>query len=262
MSGQRLQPFPVLTHWITDTNQTASEGVMIKFCPKCQCETERYANGGCKPCGRARALKWAASNPEAAKAKGAAWRAANPEKSKAFSAAYRAAHPDRAKASSAAWRAANPDKVKAKGSAYYLANKEYINARNSAWSAANQEKRKACSAAYYAANKEYESVRSAAYRAANPEKNRIREHNRRARKREAGGKLSPDLAAKLFKLQRGKCACCGKPLGNDYHLDHRMPLALGGTNTDDNMQLLRSICNLQKHAKHPVDFMQERGFLL
>jgi len=28
------------------------------------------------------------------------------------------------------------------------------------------------------------------------------------------------------------------------------------------MQLLNAICNLQKHAKHPVDFMQERGFLL
>jgi len=36
----------------------------------------------------------------------------------------------------------------------------------------------------------------------------------------------------------------------------------GGSNTDDNMQLLRKLCNLQKHAKHPVDFMQERGFLL
>lgn len=55
---------------------------------------------------------------------------------------------------------------------------------------------------------------------------------------------------------------CGKPLGDAYHLDHVMPLALGGSNTDDNMQLLRDRCNLQKHAKHPVDFMQERGFLL
>ena len=74
--------------------------------------------------------------------------------------------------------------------------------------------------------------------------------------------LSVGLSAKLFKLQKGKCPCCKQPLGDDYHLDHKMPLALGGTNTDENMQLLRSICNLQKHAKHPVDFMQERGYLL
>lgn len=74
--------------------------------------------------------------------------------------------------------------------------------------------------------------------------------------------MSSGLAIRLYKLQRGKCACCGLPLGDDYHLDHIMPLALGGTNTDDNIQLLRAKCNMQKSAKHPVDFMQQRGFLL
>lgn len=34
------------------------------------------------------------------------------------------------------------------------------------------------------------------------------------------------------------------------------------TNTDDNIQLLRKLCNHKKGTKHPVDFMQERGFLL
>jgi hypothetical protein len=41
-----------------------------------------------------------------------------------------------------------------------------------------------------------------------------------------------------------------------------MPLALGGSNTDDNMQLLRAICNYHKYTKHPIDFMQSKGFLL
>jgi 5-methylcytosine-specific restriction endonuclease McrA len=88
------------------------------------------------------------------------------------------------------------------------------------------------------------------------------DQNRRARKRATGGELSNGLVEKLFDLQRGKCACCKQPLGDDYHLDHIMPLALGGSNTDNNMQLLRSTCNQQKHAKHPVDFMQSRGMLL
>jgi 5-methylcytosine-specific restriction endonuclease McrA len=74
--------------------------------------------------------------------------------------------------------------------------------------------------------------------------------------------LSKDISQKLFKIQNGLCACCRKPLGDNFHLDHIMPMALGGSNTDDNIQLLRSRCNQQKHAKHPVDFMQERGFLL
>jgi 5-methylcytosine-specific restriction endonuclease McrA len=87
-------------------------------------------------------------------------------------------------------------------------------------------------------------------------------HNRKARERANGGILSVGLAEKLFELQKGKCACCGQPLGEKYHMDHILPIVLGGPNEDWNIQLLRQRCNQQKHAKHPVDFMQSRGFLL
>jgi 5-methylcytosine-specific restriction endonuclease McrA len=147
-------------------------------------------------------------------------------------------------ASNAKWVASNPQ--------YYAA-----------YRAANSDKVRDNQAAWYAANSDNEATRAAAYRAAHIEKYRIYSQNRRARKRESGGKLSPGLSAKLFKLQKGKCACgCKQQLGNNYHLDHIMPLALGGTNTDDNMQLLRQRCNNQKHTKHPIDFMQQRGFLI
>lgn len=147
--------------------------------------------------------------------------------------------------------------------AYQSANREKHSISSASYYAANREKVRARAAGYYAANKDEYSIRSAKWHAANPEARRIREQNRRARKREVGGKLSGGLAERLFKLQRGKCACgCGQPLGDVYHLDHIMPLALGGTNTDNNIQLLRQRCNNQKHAKHPIDFMQQRGFLL
>lgn len=143
-----------------------------------------------------------------------------------------AASPEKKKEYSAKWYAANTDK-----------HKEY----GKSWREKNPDKCKAMTQKWFSEN---------------PEARRIYVRNRRAINR-ATGKLSTGIAAKLLKLQRGKCACgCGQPLGDDYHLDHIMPLALGGTNTDDNIQLLRSKCNLQKHAKHPVSFMQERGFLL
>jgi 5-methylcytosine-specific restriction endonuclease McrA len=63
-------------------------------------------------------------------------------------------------------------------------------------------------------------------------------------------------------LQKSKCACCGKSLKHSYHLDHIMPIALGGTNTDDNVQLLTPSCNLRKSAKHPDDWARENGRLL
>jgi hypothetical protein len=173
----------------------------ITACVKCGV-SERYSNGACKACARA---------------KNALRRSANPKRENARSNAWKAANPEMAKASYAAWVAVNHEKKKAK---------------------------------------------DAKWRAANPEANRINCQNRRARKREGGGTLSKDLATKLFNLQKGMCPCCKQPLGNDYHLDHKMPLALGGPNSDGNMQLLRGICNKKKGTLHPVDFMRSKGFLL
>lgn len=164
---------------------------------------------------------------------------------------------------SAAWRAANPEKAKAGVAKWIAANPEKRKATNTAWVSSNHDKVKASSAKWRAANPDNKKAHNRKWSSANPEAGRAYNRNRRARKREAGGKLSSGLSDKLFALQRGKCACgCLQPLGDDFHMDHVMPLALGGSNTDDNMQLLRSICNRQKHAKHPVEFMQSRGFLL
>lgn len=152
------------------------------------------------------------------------------------------------RAAAAKWAAANPKRARENVANWRIANPEKSRAANAAWDAANPEKMRAS---------------NAKWKAANLEKFRIYCQNYRARKVATGGTLSPGLADRLFRLQKGKCACgCKQPLGDDYHLDHRMPLALGGPNEDGNIQLLRAVCNKHKHAKHPVDFMQQRGFLL
>lgn len=146
----------------------------------------------------------------------------------------------------AKYRAAHPWKVVECNAKYYAANVEKMLVRNAKWAAENRDKVR---------------EKDAKWRAANPEKLRVYWRNRIARL--SGGKISHDIAGRLFTLQRGKCACgCKQPLGDDYHLDHILPLALGGPNEDGNIQLLRAKCNLQKHAKHPIDFMRQRGFLL
>lgn len=154
-----------------------------------------------------------------------------------------------------------------KSLAFALDNRERARLRAATWYRENTEKAKASADARRLANPEKENARRAAWVAKNPEKrratSRASSHNRRALKRVSGDQLSVGLADKLFKLQRGKCACgCAQPLGDDYHIDHRMPLALGGEHADHNIQLLRKTCNLHKSAKHPVEFMQQRGFLL
>lgn len=198
---------------------------MTKFCKKCQ--NEKPAIEFSKDARNRDGLQsWCRLCTKIAASK---WHAANPEKVKA-------------------WYAANPDKAKARANKLYADNPGKVKATAAKWRAENPGKIKEI---------------QARYRAANPEAKRIEAHNRRAIKRENGGKLSKDIANKLFKLQRGRCACgCGLPLGEDFHRDHRMPVALGGANEDWNIQLLRAKCNLQKNAKHPIDFMQQRGFLL
>lgn len=184
---------------------------------------------------------------DCARIAGAAWSALNRDKKRASHDKWAAANPDKAKAASAAWARANPDKVNARGAKWRAANPEKVIARISRWQKANPEKHNASCARWSAAN---------------PDVRRINRQNRRARKIANGGRLSPGLTEKLFKLQRGKCACCHVSLDGGNHLDHVIPLALEGPNEDWNMQLLCGPCNLSKGAKHPVEFMQQRGFLL
>lgn len=100
----------------------------------------------------------------------------------------------------------------------------------------------------------------------NPDHAVAQQHRRRAMKKSAGGTYGPKDIARIFEMQRGKCAMCLKKIcksgKNKYHVDHVMPLALGGSNWPSNLQLLCAGCNLKKGAKHPIDFAKENGRLL
>lgn len=107
---------------------------------------------------------------------------------------------------------------------------------------------------WYSENKDKHSERIRRYRRKNHAGIRESEKRKEHARRGAFGKLSKDIESVLFSQQMGLCLCCNKELGDNYHLDHIMPIKLGGTNTDDNVQLLRSECNLRKGAKHPDEW--------
>lgn len=175
---------------------------------------------------------------------------------KAIAAAYYKANPDAHMAKTNAWRKANPDAVRAiaKRAAPKMAK------LTKQWRLSNPERVKELSKKYRTrADPSLRKARLDAWRAKNPHARSLHEQNRRAK---SAGTLSRGIRKTLFDLQRGRCACCKLPLGTDCHLDHIMPLALGGKNVDTNVQLLRATCNMKKHAKHPIDYMQEQGFLL
>lgn len=188
------------------------------------------------------------------------WRAANKEKVKADKAAYEIKNKERIKAWRMAWREANAEYLKCYWDIYRSCHREDAKARSVAWRAANTTRSRNGVRTWRAANPEKAKKILDAWKKANPDMKRIYDQNRKAKKR-SSGKLSKGIVEKLFKQQSGRCACCGDNLGKDYHIDHIMPIALGGANVDSNVQLLKKRCNLQKNKKHPVDFMRERGFL-
>lgn len=125
---------------------------------------------------------------------------------------------------------------------YQKANRVQINAYVSAWRKKNIIHCRSLDAAWARKNK----AKRAEYR-----------HNRRA-----AGEFSYSIVPELMKKQSGKCTVCRGLLTKFVEIDHIFPIALGGTNEKFNLQLLCRPCNRSKGAKHPIDFMQARGFLL
>lgn len=93
---------------------------------------------------------------------------------------------------------------------------------------------------------------------------RLQEHvKRNSHKRRAQMKdeLSPGIYQRLYVAQCGQCVYCRISLDEvTPHLDHIMPLALGGSNTDDNVQLLCPTCNIRKGSTHPAEYEARIGY--
>lgn len=96
----------------------------------------------------------------------------------------------------------------------------------------------------------------------NKEKLAIYNQNRKARKRNQLGNISPLLINKLLVLQNNRCANCHVELNNKYHMDHIIPISLGGKHDDGNLELLCPKCNLRKSNKDPIVWANENGRLL
>lgn len=62
--------------------------------------------------------------------------------------------------------------------------------------------------------------------------------------------MTPLRALRIFEAAGGKCACCGRKLksGDDWDIDHRIALENGGSDEDDNLQLLCPWCHKPKTA--------------
>ena len=149
-------------------------------------------------------------------------------------AAYYAANRDKVAAMHRRWDTANPDKVAAYCAAYYAANRDKVAERQARYRAANRDKRAAYNRRWYAANRDKAAAKS---------------RRRRARKAAA----VPQRWRKREDVPETLCYWCGVDLNDaPQHLDHIMPISLGGPATPSNEAMTCPPCNLQKSDKHPL----------
>lgn len=111
-------------------------------------------------------------------------------------------------------------------------------------------------------DKEYVAVHIKAWKEKNKLKLRSYDSRRRARVCNSAENHTDKDIERILKQQNGKCANCRIPTKNEYHVDHVMPLSLGGDNSSKNIQILCPDCNLRKAAKSPERWAQENGRLL
>jgi 5-methylcytosine-specific restriction endonuclease McrA len=196
------------------------------------------SDGKCMECGAERVRQHRAENPEWWAEKDRAYREINPEARKLVERRsyekHKAGHVEKRRASCRAYREQHRERLVQACRGWYAENRERALENTRRWQADNPGKLKA--------------IRAAGKQA------------RRARQIEADGRFSAADIRALESRQNGKCACCGEK--RKLAVDHIVPLAKGGSNWPNNLQLLCKPCNSSKSAKDPISFMQERGRLL
>jgi len=82
---------------------------------------------------------------------------------------------------------------------------------------------------------------------------------RRERERAAPGTHTTDDIQRQINRQKGRCYWCSCNLGSNYHIDHVIPLAKGGTNSPDNLVCACPTCNTSKGARMPYTEWQPKN---
>jgi 5-methylcytosine-specific restriction endonuclease McrA len=147
---------------------------------------------------------------------------------------------------------------------YGTINKSVIAKRRKAYRLENIEKLTVKNKSYYENNKVSVSNTNKAWVKANPERKLASNHKRRCKNKKTIGNFTSFDINKLMVLQQFKCVYCQiefiSDSKNNYHIDHIIPLSLGGSNFASNIQLLCPKCNCSKGGKHPEEYERLIGF--
>lgn len=217
-----------------------------KPCKRGHIDERRTTYGGCRQCERED------SN---------AWKAQNAEHCRQYKRRYSSV-PENNQRENARRRANRDNNTRQREKLYRERHYDAVRQWDRNWKAKNWEQRKKESRDYYWANKQERDRVNREYTRLHSKEASLRAANHRAKRRLSEGSYTAQEIENLGKRQSWKCANCRKPIKRQYHKDHVMPIALGGSNYIENIQLLCPTCNHSKSALHPVDWAQRNGRLI
>lgn len=157
------------------------------------------------------------------------------------------------------WAAENRDLLRAYHQKWRDENREHVNAegkrRMAIYRAMDPDKYARLSLEYY-----HRNMKDPEFRIRQSEASSRQYGKRKA----AEGEYKQSDIELILKQQKYKCVECGASVRkrSNRHIDHVIPIVLGGTSWPSNMQILCPSCNLRKGGKHPIDFARSKGRLL
>ena len=156
------------------------------------------------------------------------------------------------------YRATNADAIRERGRRYYAANPDAVRERKRRYYAANADARREYQRRYDAVNSDRIRERMRLYSAVHPEVGR----NRRARKLNAVCPHGRGCFHRAIATLPQRCAVPGCRKRSNLHADHIIPLAGGGLDCKDNLQMLCAHHNRSKRSTDPIVWAQRNGRLL
>jgi 5-methylcytosine-specific restriction endonuclease McrA len=198
----------------------------------------------CKACELDVYREYREANRSKVRASKQAWNNKNKDKKAAWDKSYALRNKEKIRNNFVAWYEVNREDQLAKSKIRRRLNPEKKAANDKKWQSENKDRVNAKSRAWRIRNPEKAAQVSKSYRTRNPENGIIKSARRRARKAANGAYL---VTAKDLKAIMSKpCFYCQ---GKATHLEHVLPIVLGGRHSIGNLVASCQVCNLSKSKK-------------
>jgi len=167
---------------------------------------------------------------------------------------YRAAHRDQVREYNKQYYDAHIEKAHESSKQYRVKNQEKVRSYSRQYRAVHRERTQEYNRQYRTSHREQGRRNNERYKTNHPDTIRAIWQRHRARKNGAAGSYTSEDIRIIYKSQQGKCWWCSCEVGNEYHIDHRIPLSRGGSNAPGNLVISCPKCNWRKNNKLPHEW--------